>query len=388
MVPALRKAWDGIGGNADHTPRMRAVLCVLLALGALAAEDVVHLLDGSTRNGSLTWVDATAVRIGAENIPLADIDHLVLDGAPAEAMAERLLLVDGSQVPYESLSAGSADHVVLTVPLSGESTVAVELPLIAVRGWGDDQQPDLRSDRLTVASGSYAGRLRGIRDGQLLFQSEALGEIPVTLADVIALRIAGATQAAEGLHLTAQLAGGCSLALLPGAAPRLVAAPKTALSQWPTGVALVVEGGRRVALSALSPAHVEEAGAFGKTWTWRRDSNLEGGPMVLDGVTYTRGIAMHSRCVLRWQLAGAFERFTAVVGIADEVGQEGNCPVVVRGNGRVLWSRDRLTGRDPAERITCDLRGIDDLEISVDFGDRFDIGDRVTFAGAALIRVK
>lgn len=362
-------------------PAMRVALLVLAA-ALLAAADTVTLLDGSVREGTLAWAES-AVTVDGGSIPLADVDTVVLAGTPASTGGETLVLADGSVLPYQSLSAGGEDLVAVIGP-SG----AILLPLGAIRSWGQAATAAVGDqDQLTVASGTYAGRVRGIRDGRLAFRSETLGDLDLDLADVQGLRLAGARKAVQGLHLVAEApAGGPGLALLPGTQPRLAAAPAVALDAWPVGLRLRVEGGRRVLLSTLTPFHVEEAGVFGRTWTWRRDTNLEGGPILLDGRRYARGLSLHSRSVLRWKLADGFERFTARIGIADEVGGEGDCPVFIRGDGKVLWSRERLRGSDASEVVNLDLRGIDILELNVEVGERYDIGDRVTFADAALIR--
>ena len=54
----------------------------------------------------------------------------------------------------------------------------------------------------------------------------------------------------------------------------------------------------------------------------------------------------------------------------------------------MLWQSARLTGRDKPQAIDVSLEGVKRLEIRIAFGNRYDIGDRVAFADAYLVRMK
>ena len=76
-------------------------------------------------------------------------------------------------------------------------------------------------------------------------------------------------------------------------------------------------GGRMTYLSDLTPSKVEEVPYFGRKLPWRRDVNLLGEPLKMDGRTYARGIAVHSRSVLTYELGGKYATFEATVGFDD-----------------------------------------------------------------------
>ncbi len=367
-----------------QTATMRRVLlslAVILTCGSASAADTVLLLDGSEQTGTVHWRDAGMIGVATTAISLADVDALRLDGAAPAAAPLGLWLVDGSRLPCLGLVPGDDDALIARTSLGD-----LALPLTAVRGWGTKLPAAGAADRVVVVSGTYDGRVRGIRAGQLVFVSDTLGELTIDLVDCLGLRLAGSDRSPDVLRVLAELdPAQPPVALLPGPQPRLVAAPRVQVQAWPTGIPLRVEGGKRIYLSDLTPILVEEVGAFGRVWPHHRDRNLEGGPILLDGVRYGKGVVIHSQARLRWQLHQRYGRFTTMIGIADEVGFEGHCPVIISGDGRELWRRDALTGRDPAERITLDVTSIDILEIRVEFGERYDIGDRVTLAGAALI---
>ena len=369
---------------------MRPLLLSLVAV-LLAAEDpgAVTLLDGTTRTGVVAFpAGGTAVTVGGEPLALADCDRIRLGGGGAPAVGastQGLWLVDGSWLPIEGIAAASAaDTIAVRGPLGPG-----DLPLTAVRGWGERALPIGEQDQILLASGPYAGRVGGITGGQLAFTSEGLGDITLPIADVLALRIAGDDRPLKGLALSLAFDSvHPPLALLPGPVPRLAVAPTVMLAAWPVACELRVEGGRRIYLSALDPTSVHEEGAFGVTWKLRRDANLDGEAMLLDGVRYARGVSLHSQCAIAWKLAGAYERLRTLVGIADEVGDEGDCPVEILADGKAVWRKERLTGRDRAQAIDIPLAGVQLLEIKVGFGQRYDIGDRVTLADAYLVRAK
>ena len=367
---------------------MRPFLLALVAC-LLAAEDpgAVTLLDGSVRSGPIAFpAGGTAVTVDGEPLALADCDRIRLGGGGAPAVGTSKLglwLVDGSWLPVDGIAAAAAaDTIAVRGPLG-----TGDLPLAAVRGWGAEALPAADEDQILLASGPYAGRIGGIANGQLAFTSEGLGDVSLPIADVLALRIAGGDRAVKGLALSLAFDSvHPPLALLPGPTPRLAAAAGASFAAWPTACELRVEGGRRIYLSALDPSGVKEEGAFGVTWPHRRDLDLDGGAIRLDGVRHARGVSLHSQCTLSWKLGGAYERLRTLVGIADEVGDEGDCPVEFLADGKSIWRKEHLTGRDRAQAIDLPLAGVQVLEVTVGFGQRYDIGDRVTLADAYLVK--
>src|SRR5262249_6618308 len=72
-------------------------------------------------------------------------------------------------------------------------------------------------------------------------------------------------------------------------------------------------GGQMTYLSALEPSKVEETPFFGRRNRWRKDVNLTGKPLKIDGRAYDRGVTVHSRSVLTYDLDGQYATFEAVV---------------------------------------------------------------------------
>jgi hypothetical protein len=59
---------------------------------------------------------------------------------------------------------------------------------------------------------------------------------------------------------------------------------------------------------------------------------------------------------------------------------------VISGEGRELWRRTGIRGGQPAVAVAVDVVGVKNLIVTVDYGARYDIGDHLVLADAALIR--
>jgi hypothetical protein len=138
-------------------------------------------------------------------------------------------------------------------------------------------------------------------------------------------------------------------------------------------------------LSQMEPREVRYVPYFDVTWKYRRDRNLDGGPIRLGNKSYTRGLAIHSQTFLRYRLAGDYRRFQAVMGIDQVVAKRGNVQVVISGDGKELL-KTAVTGEDPPRALDLDVAGVRDLEILVDFGEMIDIADHLDLADAKVIK--
>jgi len=170
------------------------------------------------------------------------------------------------------------------------------------------------------------------------------------------------------------------------------------------GVALQVEfaqvvrldfrAGRLVYLSDLQPELVEwtpyfptrqHLAAVEAFFRPEMDRGWHGGPLLLAGRQYQKGLALHSRSRLVWHLGGEYRRLLATAGIDDRVRPGGSVQLVIRGDGKVLLDR-KITGSDPPVPVELDVSGVERLAVEVDFADQFDLGDYLDLCEARLIR--
>ena len=138
-------------------------------------------------------------------------------------------------------------------------------------------------------------------------------------------------------------------------------------------------------LSALKPAAVRETPFFNRVWKHRLDRSVGGGPLSLDGRTYTRGIGCHTRTELTYDLGGSYRKFAAVIGIDDEARPRGSVKFIVRLDGRELLARV-LGGRDRALPVVLDVAGGRRLTLIADFAEDAHVGDHADWADARLVK--
>ena len=106
----------------------------------------------------------------------------------------------------------------------------------------------------------------------------------------------------------------------------------------------------------------------------------------MNGQTYDRGVAVHSRCILTYDLNGQYSTFEALVGFDDAVEGPGRVDCRVFADGKELYANPDLRADDPPVKLSVPVAGAEQLRLQVDFGRGQDTGDRVIWANARLYR--
>jgi alpha-galactosidase len=108
-------------------------------------------------------------------------------------------------------------------------------------------------------------------------------------------------------------------------------------------------------------------------------------PLAIDGKRFEHGLGTHANSVFRLALGGKGERFTASVGVDDEVGKQGSIEFQVTGDGKTLWESGVLHGGDPAKEVSVALDGVKLLILTVgDAGDGISY-DHADWADARIV---
>ena len=144
-------------------------------------------------------------------------------------------------------------------------------------------------------------------------------------------------------------------------------------------------GGKVTFLSDLTPAKVEETPYFGHRLPWRRDVNLLGEPLKINGQSFDRGLAVHSRCILTYDLQGRYSRFEALLGFDDFSRGKGRVDCRVFADGKEIYANPDLRADSPPVKLALPVAGAQQLRLHVDFGRGQDTGDRVIWANARSI---
>ncbi len=133
-------------------------------------------------------------------------------------------------------------------------------------------------------------------------------------------------------------------------------------------------------LETLQLQHVEQE--WGEP---QPNRSVDGHPLTLHGQRFEHGLGTHATSTFRIALGGKGERFTATVGVDDEVGQKGSVVFKVTGDGKTLWESGVMRGGDPAKEVSVGLNGVKVLVLTVgDAGDNIDY-DHADWAEARIV---
>jgi hypothetical protein len=113
----------------------------------------------------------------------------------------------------------------------------------------------------------------------------------------------------------------------------------------------------------------------------------DGSPIVLDGVTYARGLGVHGYSEVTFNLNGNYARFMSDVGVDDSVSGHGKGMLIFRvyGDGVLIYDSSTMTSDTPTKALDVSVVGIDELKLVVlDAGDGV-INDLANWANARLV---
>ena len=401
------------------------------AAGAPAADDRLVLLDGQSVRGTVEAIDSGGrVRLAGRPEPLdlqglRAIERPVSPPRAAQAPSE-VFFFDGGQVRAADVA---LDGQILRVRWAYGD---LRLPLGAVAairlgtlpGEGPDVRPpefdqaradpQVRRDHLLAIVATRIQVVRGavqkIDSKDVFFiwdQEERRIARPKVYGLVLAraglrpgeaaLRPAGASQSSSEAGPAPDLAGRCLVAFEDGSSVwmevaglsggRLVgrAAGTDLAVPWAAVRGLRVRSTRLVFLSDLDPVEVEEEPLVTFGGPWQRDRSVVGGPLKVGSTVYEKGLGVHSRTRLVYEVGGRFDTFAAVLGLDSSADGRGDCVFQVLADGRELFAK-RVRGSDPPHAVRLPVRGAARLTLLVDWGEDLDLADRADWCDARLLR--
>lgn len=145
----------------------------------------------------------------------------------------------------------------------------------------------------------------------------------------------------------------------------------------------VTPAGAPLNLSELDPVLSENGwGRYERDRSNGESRYRDGRTIEINDVQYGRGLGVHAKSDLRYQLFGKFKSFLADVGVDDEVGPGGSVIFEVWLDGTRKFVSPLLKGTDPAVPVSLDLTGVNELKLIVlDGGDGI-TRDHADWAGA------
>ncbi len=324
---------------------------------------------------------------------------------PAAMLTAKFSLTDGD-VLRGTLQAWADQK--LTVKLAAAGNDPVQFPSTAVSEiWAGNADLMAKAKALTVEPGpedvafvqkdadvvAVKGLVLGVDASSLLFrfgdQDRKIG-----LGKIVGILLRGnPVKPVDGFHQLFKTDSGEAISGqwtgISGDNAELTA-PFGAAMKLPLASLYTVDflNGRVVYVSDLTPTKIEQTPYFGRLIPYRVDHGPAGGPLVLSDGTYNKGIAVHSRCVLSFDVPGEFERFKTKLGFEIPAGLHGRVVARATGDGKTLYENLDARGDQKPVDIDLDMTHVRTLTLEIDFGNDQDVGDRVVWAMPRLLRSK
>lgn len=384
---------------------------VLLATVFAGLQVDVSTLDGQRHSGTLAALTSKEVTLAGDNgeraFPLSNLLEVTFPAQKPDvdttSKTATVYLADGSRMSCSAIST-TVKSVKCTGPYVGQFEVAPTMVSSLRLAPADDrveadwqklQQRTLKRDLLVIRKGDvldYQDGIIGDIDDKLVKFSLDGDEIPIKREKVFGI-IYARRPPGTGKPLCRLDLGKSDELLVESvtcdgkkAAAILMAGAKIDLNAEALR-SIDYSLGKVRYLSQMEPRDVKYTPFFDITWEYRRDRNLDGGPIRIGKQDYARGLSIHSKTSLRYRLGGEFRRFQAVMGIDASVASNGmgDVHVVISGDGKTLLEAD-VQGRHAPKPLDLDVTGVRDLEILVDFGGDLDIADHLDLAEARVIK--
>lgn len=389
-------------------PYRLATLAFLLLASVASAADLTTL-EGKTITGELVRVTDKEIVVRADGKEVVTpVDQvLALDlKQPGKVNSTNYLnveLVDGTtlacgqftpkeKTAYLTLVSGQE----MKVPLDAVSHVYHNAQDPKVVAWWKDQIPRKRtSDVLGVVKDGALNALSGTfgdadAEGKTIqFDLDSSGDPRALRLD----RVAGILFLRRGVELPKETM--CKLSDASGNLVMIAAVEPIATGyRFTTPVGATVEytadsiakldysKGKLAFLSDLEPINVVERFALERFGHYRRDKNLDGGPLRLKNQVYGKGLAVPATTELEYNLNGEFREFRAVAGVNDLVGgSEGATTLRIEVDGKELLSI-ALTRKDGPRPIALSVKDAQRLKIIVASDSVIDLGKHLDLADA------
>ncbi|MBC8108843.1 MAG: NPCBM/NEW2 domain-containing protein, partial [Anaerolineae bacterium] len=125
--------------------------------------------------------------------------------------------------------------------------------------------------------------------------------------------------------------------------------------------------GSLVYLSDLNPISATNGwGSYERDRSNGEQGATDGGPIRLNGVTYTKGLGVHANSDIRYNLNGQYTTFQAAIGMDDEVGAAGSVIFRVYIDGVLIYDSGAMNGATATKLLNLNVTGATQLRLVVD----------------------
>ncbi len=147
--------------------------------------------------------------------------------------------------------------------------------------------------------------------------------------------------------------------------------------------------GRTTYLSDLGTEQARVTGFFGSSERvpLAKDRNVLGGPLVVRGTEYPKGLGTRSQSRIEFDLVGRYRHFQAVAALDDLAEGKGSVRFIVERDGARVFESGLVTGTTAPLAIgPLDITGARRLALIVDYGELADIDDWADWCDAVVLR--
>ncbi|MDB5326369.1 MAG: putative carbohydrate binding protein [Phycisphaerales bacterium] len=385
--------------------RARVALSVgaLLSLAvAVRADDVWNITTSDFRSESVTpqSIDDSNFVVAATDgatkaVPLASFVQLT-KSAPRKPPVGLVLCVAGGQRLVGQPRRIDGNNLVWFTSGVGEVAVPVENCLGILRdrttidGLSDARAED--TAKLTTGDAVH-GILTEASDSALTF-TPATGDpvkvSPATVALVLFASPPGGRPAVAAPAYLVRITGGSviaasSITLDSNQLKFRTPSGTMASVPWSQVEAIEHAGGPIAWLSSREPTEAMQTPYFDAKFPARMDVSVTGGPIRFGGVTYTRGIGVHSRSMLTFAIQPGDQTFRTRYAI------DGNQPVAdvdvtISLDGKPVHQKIGVKAGELSPLIEIKLGDAKTLTLEVDYGKNLDVQDRLNWIEPAIVR--
>ncbi len=151
-------------------------------------------------------------------------------------------------------------------------------------------------------------------------------------------------------------------------------------------VSVDLVGGRWEWLSQHEPISFQHTPMLSYGWGYAMDHNVLDGPMVVSGRTFARGIGVHTRSSLTFDLKGAYTEFVTFFGMDDDSGSLADATARILIDGKPVFEQANVRRGTLRGPVRLNVAKAKRIELIADFGENGDVQDRFNWIEPALIR--
>lgn len=365
-------------------------------------EDLLHgrLLALSLSDGANIRLDDGEER----RIPAPDLVRITTTATqPPNGRRQPTLTLAGGDVLHGKIVDGREESVVVETADLGAVTVALESirRLDTRRAWQEahrdsvawlNRTSDTTEDRVLLTNGDCLRGFVTSIDGASLSIDGSLGEVKVPERLVVAVRLNSPTPPRLNrphLIVAFRNSGRLTVTDLDWSGNVVEARLRDGQRvrvEAERVVRVDVIGGRWEWLSSHQPISYQHTPMLSLGWDYKNDHNVLGEPITVAGETFERGVGVHSRTNMTYDLKGAYAGFVTNFGIDDDSGPYADVSVLILVDGKPQFEQAHVVRGTLHGPVRLDIARANRIELIVDFGQNGDIQDRFNWVEAALIR--